>query len=164
MATFRCPDCNNKVSEKAESCPHCGRPLDAAEAREHLSLDDKANLFATLVVIALLVGGYFWLSGDNTSRETPTTTIPIAKPSSVYQEAYEVAKVFVKNRLVASWTADFPPYERYQVNSDTANTWVVTSYVDSENEYGIIVRAKFRAKIKSFGKDKWKLSDLRFYE
>lgn len=27
MALIKCPECNESVSEKANSCPHCGYPL-----------------------------------------------------------------------------------------------------------------------------------------
>ena len=30
MALIACPECNQSVSEKAESCPHCGNPLKSA--------------------------------------------------------------------------------------------------------------------------------------
>ncbi len=26
MPLISCPDCNNKISDRAESCPHCGLP------------------------------------------------------------------------------------------------------------------------------------------
>jgi transposase-like protein len=27
MPLTTCPDCNNQISDSAESCPHCGRPM-----------------------------------------------------------------------------------------------------------------------------------------
>ena len=27
MTLFNCPDCGNEISDKAESCPKCGSPL-----------------------------------------------------------------------------------------------------------------------------------------
>ncbi|NLD49371.1 MAG: zinc ribbon domain-containing protein, partial [Clostridiaceae bacterium] len=26
MALINCPECNNRISDKAEKCPHCGLP------------------------------------------------------------------------------------------------------------------------------------------
>lgn len=34
MAAIHCPDCNNLVSELAESCPHCARPTPRLSVRE----------------------------------------------------------------------------------------------------------------------------------
>lgn len=28
MAIIKCPECLNDVSDKAQSCPHCGNPID----------------------------------------------------------------------------------------------------------------------------------------
>ncbi len=35
MALINCPECNNQVSNTAESCPHCGAPI--AGAKEGLA-------------------------------------------------------------------------------------------------------------------------------
>ena len=31
MALINCPECNNQVSNTAESCPHCGAPISGAK-------------------------------------------------------------------------------------------------------------------------------------
>ena len=31
MALINCPECNNQVSNTAESCPHCGAPIAGAK-------------------------------------------------------------------------------------------------------------------------------------
>jgi hypothetical protein len=43
MALLTCPDCQGKVSDRAPSCPHCGRPADIrASAPDPVSADDTA--------------------------------------------------------------------------------------------------------------------------
>lgn len=39
MALVECTECNGKVSDQAETCPHCGAPM----ARAARSLDPKDN-------------------------------------------------------------------------------------------------------------------------
>lgn len=40
MALLNCPECNGKVSDKAEICPHCGYPVNKIKAN-NLSYADK---------------------------------------------------------------------------------------------------------------------------
>ncbi len=39
MALISCPECKKEVSDKAESCPHCGCPLSAKPKRVRTSED-----------------------------------------------------------------------------------------------------------------------------
>ena len=31
VSLFPCPNCHHRISTKAETCPHCGRPVDSIE-------------------------------------------------------------------------------------------------------------------------------------
>src|SRR5436190_21534483 len=42
MALVACPECAREVSTRAESCPHCGCPLDSWTADACPAVDDKA--------------------------------------------------------------------------------------------------------------------------
>ena len=42
MALIRCPECQNNVSDKATSCPHCGFPLSKAEKADKIKSMSKS--------------------------------------------------------------------------------------------------------------------------
>ena len=49
MALIKCPECNREISDKAESCPHCGYPLKLteetrSEADIHKNSEENDNL------------------------------------------------------------------------------------------------------------------------
>jgi hypothetical protein len=57
---------------------------------------------------------------------------------------------FVKNRLKAPSTADFPFLDR-TVIPEGANTYIVRSYVDAQNGFGAMIRSDFRCEIRYNG-------------
>lgn len=82
MALIQCPECGQKVSEKAEKCIHCGCPLDSA----------AQNSNGTLVVYGYT--GWFlvkpklkiYLNGEyigDVSYKAKTKEIPITGPTNV---------------------------------------------------------------------------------
>ena len=68
MAVMECPECQGKVSDTADACPHCGYSF-AAEAeryKQEVKGYQKAeqadrNKAICLVLLALVVAGAFWL-------------------------------------------------------------------------------------------------------
>ena len=65
MALVTCEDCRREVSDKADACPNCGRPMKARLPRGACEVCKKVTLrrrrlgFGTL--FAVLVTGGFWL-------------------------------------------------------------------------------------------------------
>lgn len=45
MALIKCPECNKEISDKAESCPHCGFPLPKLPDLENNMLLFKGKLY-----------------------------------------------------------------------------------------------------------------------
>ncbi|WP_034643713.1 zinc ribbon domain-containing protein [Desulfovibrio inopinatus] len=41
MALFQCPECGADVSDRAESCPHCGCPFRPAQQQNDQTLPGK---------------------------------------------------------------------------------------------------------------------------
>lgn len=75
---------------------------------------------------------------------------------------YEFAKDFVRDRLVAPSTAKFMPLSRvHYVLYPDQKTWRFTSFVDSQNAFGAMVRTKWSVKLIET-KDTWKLLDIKF--
>ena len=60
MALIKCPECDKNISDKAESCPHCGYSFEKKANNNTLeTLKGKWNNKYLLVLLVLLVGGYF---------------------------------------------------------------------------------------------------------
>lgn len=76
MALIKCPECSKQMSDKAESCPHCGYSLEKKESSNKtlntfkLKWDNKY----LLVILVVLVGGYFLFFNNNKQSESGTQT------------------------------------------------------------------------------------------
>jgi hypothetical protein len=75
-----------------------------------------------------------------------------------------MSEEFVKSRLEAPETAEFPPWHSSDVTSTELgkNRYEVTSYFDVENAHGDIVRTHYVAVLKYEGNDRWTLESLEF--
>lgn len=107
-----------------------------------------------------------WRREDKTSNAPKTDSKQpsrMAKPDDA-QAAYTMAIKFVKDKLKAPASAKFPGYtEREKQVLDEGNrTFVVVSWVDSQNTFGAMIRQKFVAKVRELGDDRWKLEEIYF--
>lgn len=58
--------------------------------------------------------------------------------------AYTYLQIFVENNLLkAPNSAKFPALSRCVVQKQSSNTWLIKSYVDSENSFGAVIRTHF---------------------
>lgn len=62
MAIINCPECNNRVSDKAESCPKCAYPMKKAENKEGcflqtLNMGCVIGLIIVMLIILITVWG-----------------------------------------------------------------------------------------------------------
>lgn len=62
MATVRCPECGEDVSENAQVCPHCGYEPESARARQ---LTKPARI-VFLVLFGVVVLCLVWFIGRMT--------------------------------------------------------------------------------------------------
>lgn len=77
--------------------------------------------------------------------------------------AYIMMEDFVKQRLKAPSTADFPGVFDGQLDHVTAignQTYRIVSYVDAQNSFGAQIRTKFIGEIKQTSVDKWQLISI----
>lgn len=64
MALIKCPECGNKVSEYAATCPHCGGPIAFSKIRGSTPIHTAINVLTLLVlglVLLLLVYRGIWM-------------------------------------------------------------------------------------------------------
>lgn len=85
MAMFKCPDCKKKVSDKAEACPRCGHKFTDEEIQKLLTMQSRAELVATVIVI--LIAGYCYFSGVSTPQKSAATaTMAEVKQTTDYSD------------------------------------------------------------------------------
>ena len=98
MALIKCPECNNQISDQADSCPKCGYELKKKETEnkeERKSFIKKGNLKYLIIVLVIAVGAFLFFQqpNNNTGTGTGTGTEQPTTPStntgySVYTDAY----------------------------------------------------------------------------
>jgi len=79
-------------------------------------------------------------------------------------DAFFMSQTFVEKRLIAPSTAKFASLRQSQITKENKNTWIIQSYVDSQNNFGAMIRTHYRAKLTYVGDDMWRLLDVQFYE
>lgn len=79
-------------------------------------------------------------------------------------EAIAMAEKIVKQKLVSPRSAKFPRFSETTAVKVNKDTCVISSYVDSQNRFGAMLRTYYIAEVKYLGNDKWQLLDLEFYE
>lgn len=87
-----------------------------------------------------------------------------AQSQPAFDEIHVMAQGFIKKALKAPSTARFPSYG-YQVFDLGGNTFMVESYVDSQNGFGAQLRTPFKIVLKFNGGDiylssNWTVEDL----
>ena len=87
MALIKCPECGKNISDKAESCPHCGYSLEKKSSTTKIisnntlnNLKIKWNNKYLLILVIVLIGGYF-LFFNNSKENTGTTPNTELKPN-----------------------------------------------------------------------------------
>lgn len=86
MALIKCPECNKNISDKAESCPHCGYSLNKKSninidknAFDISSLKNKWDNKYLIIILVVIVGGYFLFFNNSTSGNGNGTGSPTSE-------------------------------------------------------------------------------------
>jgi hypothetical protein len=132
-------------------------------AREEL----RSNFSAAVMLIVILgvIGFGFYGFASMLSPSRPRPEPVIRKDAIEMFDAYEAAIHMVQTKLVAPSTAKFPNFSYNSVRTVDYCTWIVTSYVDSQNSFGAMLRTRYRAKVMKLDPSgsRWKLLDLQIY-
>lgn len=75
MALIKCPECNNKISDQAESCPKCGYELKPSKKSEPLKIKSIKEGFNNkyLLIIIVVAVGLFLMFNQNKTNNNGTT-------------------------------------------------------------------------------------------
>lgn len=74
------------------------------------------------------------------------------------------AQLLVKGKLKSPSSAEFPPTSEAEVQVTKDTTFLVSSYVDSENGFGAMIRKQWVAEIKYLDGDKVQLINVAFLD
>ena len=159
MALKKCKECGNEVSTKAKKCPNCGAPVKASSSVGCL----------TIIGVIFLIGLFGSLFDEKDS--TTTTKTNVSKKSWREQDnstmAYLMMEDFVKQRLKAPKSADFPgifdgraDHVKYLGNQK----YRIISYVDAQNSFGATIRNNFVGEIEQTSEDRWRLISLELFQ
>lgn len=74
------------------------------------------------------------------------------------------AQLLVKGKLKSPSTAKFPPTSTAKITKSATDTWIVTSYVDSQNGFGAMIRNNWVAKIRYLPSKQVELVSIHFQE
>jgi len=77
--------------------------------------------------------------------------------------AFVMSQEFVKERLKAPSTADFPWYDESFVTDLGGGRFRVSAYVDAQNSFGAKIRSKYTCILKSTDGDTWTLESINIY-
>lgn len=105
MATFKCPDCNTKVSTSAAACPKCGRPVTASDKQPKKPSRTKKLL---VLLVCLVVAGA-WLNARHPEGFSPQKT-ETAKQNSPASQSSTVtpSKALSEPKLTAYLKGEMP--------------------------------------------------------
>src|SRR5262245_30296663 len=118
MAMVLCKECGKERSSSADACPHCGAKV------------KKTSAFTWLVVVILVLMFIGYIAGTG---DTPSGPPAVNEYRDQSGEAARVCQDFVKDRLKAPATADFPwKFDSFQ-DTDNRDQYTISSYVDSQN-------------------------------
>lgn len=113
--------------------------------------------FVAFVVIMAAAGLWVGLSAQNSNaQDTPIAYTPDASDACI------VAQGFVKDRLRAPATAEFPGWRIPDCTvTQRGRIWVVNSYVDSQNAFGAMIRSDYTVEMIYYPASlEWQLVDI----
>lgn len=123
-------------------------------------------ILATCAVFC--VGGFGCLTFLHSIEKDEAEIVrPGSDPASVLAriKAFSKMKSFVRSKLIAPSTAEFPSWVGDPPNivqHEGGRTYVVMGYVDSQNVFGAMLRQNYIGRLRHEQDDNWTLLDLRF--
>ena len=71
MGLIKCPDCKNKISSSAPTCPHCGRPMKGNNSKSNSPMNRNVgcSTYVFLVIIVMVFLGWSKGKSDNVAEE-----------------------------------------------------------------------------------------------
>ena len=137
--------------------------------RNKFMIKDLMSMFALALFVIIATGSidtddpdYVSWSGIEEQSKDPDHW----KTRDNSSMAYIMMEGFVEKRLKAPRTAKFPGVfdgKLDHVSSIGNYSYRISSYVDSQNGFGALIRTTFVGEIRQVSDDRWQLVSLEFY-
>ncbi len=125
------------------------------------------KLVSFVIVLFLMAFGFFDSSSKPETVHSPVSQTVKDDRVEKYV-AYHTAIEMIQDQLVAPSTAKFQKFDYDLVRTVDYCTWIINSYVDSQNSFGAMIRTRYRAKIMKVSEDsrgaRWKMLDFKTYQ
>lgn len=120
MALIKCPECGNKISDQAESCPKCGYEMKQkkVEEKDYLkTIKSKWNNKYLIIILIAVAAIFIFSQKKNTSSPGTTTPSPSNSGYMVYTDNSGLSFEYPIN---------------YQVSKDSSGFIYVAQTVDNQ--------------------------------
>ncbi len=168
--TKPCPNCGKPLPLNAIYCKYCEQrinvPLKPETIDETLlekpgkTREYSFRISGTVIILILICVGLVVLYNINRSQ---STSAPKATPTMGPINAVNRCQGFVKEHLKAPATAKFQGIFDIDLSRDVSRNgdkFIVSSYVDSQNSFGAMIRTHYVCTVRYLGNDLWSLDDL----
>lgn len=125
----KCPHCKEEVNVKATKCPHCQGKI----YRWTTGSKIVAGFLSVLILLIIILSN----SGGSSST---TETKKVGHDNT---EVCVEAQMQLKNYLKSPSTAKFPSCSTFSITKSENETYTVSSYVDSQNGFGSMIRSNW---------------------
>ena len=126
MALIKCPECNNNISDQADTCPKCGYELNkksSGSSNNKKTFNNKGN-FQYLIIIAIIAVAFIYFGQNKTKENNGGNIDGTTKPSS--NNGY---LVYSDNNLGISF--EYP--DGYKITKDKDGFIYVSRSVSNSN-------------------------------
>ena len=122
------------------------------------------GLFSLLALLAIL----YFVSKGCSSSDVDTDKSKVFNPDNERRSAYVEAKMFIESKLKSPSTADFAtPNMEADVRYKADSTFIVRSYVDAKNSFGVPLRTPWMVVLKrnnTTGGHDYDIMDYKIYQ
>jgi hypothetical protein len=169
-----CPKCNvileKELKEKEveifkeareQECKHCRETLNNGKVPSPIVTPENKNagcgvVIVLSIVLVVIINGIS--SCNNNASVSHESDIPDNLNLCV------TAHQYIEQLLKAPGSAKFPDCEASKIEGLGNNKYRVTSYVDSQNSFGALLRNNYMILLEYKGKDKFQVIDVRINE
>ena len=134
-----CPKCRTEVDPKATKCPHCQSKI----YRWTTGSKIVAGFLSVLILLIIILANS---GGSNTTTETK-------KVGHDNTEVCAEAQMQLEKYLKSPSTAKFPSCSTFSIIKSDNETYTVSSYVDSQNGFGAMIRSDWTLKYHHLGEN-----------